>query len=839
MNHSLNEFEFLDQLASTGTTTTYKVKANNRTNPSVLKLLRPYLENEDSMLASLSTQMPTIAQVTHENVLPVFEKSEYQGKHWIHREYIDWPSLEQEIDEPRDISSIVKILYKVSAGLQAYHEKGVIHGNIKLSNIFIEPNGDGLYIADAGLSILHQNSSSRKTIRSKNSYVYAAPEISQNKPASTESDVYSLAMVAYVLLTGQLPFNAVDPATILVRQLSASPALPSSIDSNLPENLDQILIKGLSPQQESRYRDPKQFVDDLATVAQFNLNMKTRVPRQVDNSEFDPGINSEIPVVDILCSVCGQTNLSNAEWCVDCWSVLQRSSASTDSGVITTTERDIRKKRRDKIILMLKLSLPMLFLGYLGLQYYDERRELPSPVSDVTAVSEAGEWSMENRNLSGLNTQYVSEAYLTDKYSGEVRWALETSKPMVAGPAVKDGVVYVATQDSRVLALDENSGDMLWEHETVGELEGSPVVAGELVYYTGENGRVTALNINDGSTIWVYQSQGPIMGSPIVHKGEIYFGSGDHNIYGLDAMTGKERWRFATEEWITNTPVIWEDLILVSSIDGRVNVLDMDTGNRRYTFRGIGRTVFGSPTITDGIAYVPFDNGYIYAINVPEKEILFNSRYYRLKLQLFWWDMAEHPGLPAGVIWGTRLKGHLSKSISSDADRLYVTSDEGNVYSIDRNNGKIIWKYPTNDTLLSAPVVVNNTVFVGGLSGKIHKIDGEIMESITLEEETSISSIPMSFRDCMTGAGFNISDSILTSEGTIDLAEMRKLNPNISMRSTTAQTSLKGCLGVLENAKFEEASQVLDIANSRINKIVIAGKTLYASSRDGNLYAIE
>ena len=59
------------------------------------------------------------------------------------------------------------------------------------------------------------------------------------------------------------------------------------------------------------------------------------------------------------------------------------------------------------------------------------------------------------------------------------------------------------------------------------------------------------------------------------------------------------------------------------------------------------------------------------------------------------------------------------------------------------------------------------------------------------------------------------------------------------MRSTTAQTSLKGCLGVLENAKFEEASQVLDIANSRINKIVIAGKTLYASSRDGNLYAIE
>ena len=839
MNESLNEINFLDQLASTGTTTTYKVTTKDSTNTSVVKLLRPYLANEEVMLSSLSEQIQTISQITHPNILPTFAKHEDQGKHWIHRGYTDWPSLEQVIDKPRNIAYILSILYNVSEALEEYHRNGIIHGNIKPSNIFLEPDGEGLYVADAGLSILHQNSSSRKTVRSKNSYVYAAPEMSQNKPPSTEADVYSLAMVSYILLTGQLPFNAVDPATILVRQLTSAPALPSTINHNLPENLDKILIKGLSPQQESRYKNTKQFVDDLATVSQFNVNIGYGNINQNVNEESQDSPTHTIDVVDILCSVCGQTNPSNAEWCVDCWSVLQRSSVATDSGVITTAERDIRKRRRDKLIFLFKLSLPLIFLGYLGFQYYDEIRELPSPSSDVTAVSEIGEWAMDNRNLTGLNTQYIDETDITNMYVGDVRWTLKTSKPMVAGPAIKNGVVYVSTQDSRVLALDQDSGSILWEHETVGELEGSPVVAEDLVYYTGENGRVTALNIHSGTVIWVYQSGGPIMGSPIVNNGEIYFGSGDHNVYALDAITGKERWRFATEEWITNTPVIWEDLILVSSIDGRVNVLDMDTGNRRYTFRGIGRTVFGTPTITDGIAYVPFDNGFIYAINVPEKEVLFGSRYYRLKLQLFWWDMAEHPGLPDGVLWGTRIRGHISKSISSDNSRLYITSDEGNVYSINRNDGKIVWKYPTNDSLLSAPVVVNNTVFVGGLSGKIHKIDTEIMESIYPDKESRIQSAAPYFINCMSDDGFNVSDSLLRSDGTPNLAELQKLNPSTSLRSLNSQRSLKTCFAVLENATFGEAAHTLDIAYSRINKIVIAGKTLYASSRDGNLYAIE
>ena len=91
----------------------------------------------------------------------------------------------------------------------------------------------------------------------------------------------------------------------------------------------------------------------------------------------------------------------------------------------------------------------------------------------------------------------------------------------------------------------------------------------------------------------------------------------------------------------------------------------------------------------------------------------------------------------------------------------------------------------------------------------------------------------------MSDDGFNVSDSLLKSDGTPNLAELQKLNPDTSFRSIGTQKSLKTCVAVLENATFGEAAQILDIAQSRINKIVIAGKTLYASSRDGNLYAIE
>ena len=91
----------------------------------------------------------------------------------------------------------------------------------------------------------------------------------------------------------------------------------------------------------------------------------------------------------------------------------------------------------------------------------------------------------------------------------------------------------------------------------------------------------------------------------------------------------------------------------------------------------------------------------------------------------------------------------------------------------------------------------------------------------------------------MSDDGFNVSDELLKSDGTPNLAEVQKLNPSISIRSLNTQQSLKTCVAVLESATFGEAAHILDIAGSRINKIVIAGKTLYASSRDGNLYAIE
>lgn len=229
------------------------------------------------------------------------------------------------------------------------------------------------------------------------------------------------------------------------------------------------------------------------------------------------------------------------------------------------------------------------------------------------------------------------------------------------------------------------------------------------------------------------------MGSPIVKDGVVYFGSGDHNVYGIDALTGEERWHFPTRDWITNTPTLSDNILVVSSLDGRVTMYDTDTGKRRFSFRGFRGVshAVGSPIIVGDSIHVPYRDGVLLSMNLKETEVLFASRLYRLKTQLWIWNMISNPGFPKGVETLTRLPGDILTTPAADEHTIYVSTQQGKVYAVDSSTREIKWTSMLDSGGLSTPTIVGETLLIGDAKGQLHSIDtnnGEKQWSLQIAE---------------------------------------------------------------------------------------------------------
>jgi len=157
------------------------------------------------------------------------------------------------------------------------------------------------------------------------------------------------------------------------------------------------------------------------------------------------------------------------------------------------------------------------------------------------------------------------------------RWRFETGDAISSSPAVVDGVVYVAGEDSRLYALDATSGEERWRFATEDWNRSSPAVVAGVVYVGDMGGNLYAVDAASGAERWRFATDGPIESSPAVVNGVVYVGSGqvgngdDDNLYAVDAASGAERWRFAAGGAISSSPAVVDGVVYVGS--GAVSIV--------------------------------------------------------------------------------------------------------------------------------------------------------------------------------------------------------------------------------------------------------------------------
>jgi serine/threonine protein kinase len=230
-----------------------------RDSASVSKRLRKLFRTEGSVSQRL----------THPNIVRIYDVVVEEQRAYIAMEYVEGVSLENfcRIDRLLPLHRVTGIIFKCCLALDYAYHQGVIHRDIKPANIMLDKD-DNPKITDFGLALnLHKNKDQDSTfVMGMGSPAYMSPEQVKGYPLNQKTDLYSLGVVLFQMLTGRLPFRAKSQATLVYKILNTDAPSVSHLNPNLPEKLDAVVKKALEKDLYSRYRNGAEFAKDLSAV---------------------------------------------------------------------------------------------------------------------------------------------------------------------------------------------------------------------------------------------------------------------------------------------------------------------------------------------------------------------------------------------------------------------------------------------------------------------------------------------------------------------------------------------------------------------------------------------
>ncbi|MBS1884695.1 MAG: protein kinase [Actinobacteria bacterium] len=231
-----------------------------------VKIIRPELVADDGFRERFRRETRLAASVDHPNVLPVYEADEEDGTLFAAMRWVAGPNLHQLIAErgPLDPAQAVRIIDRIAAALEAAHGVGLVHRDLKPANILLE--GDRVYLSDFGLAAATSSAPGEPGARLVGDIEHAAPELLDDAPPDSRTDVYGLGGVLYEALTGSVPFPPENLAIGSHEAGGRGPTPPSRLRPGLPSALDGVLRRALAPAPADRYRGPAELVSAVANA---------------------------------------------------------------------------------------------------------------------------------------------------------------------------------------------------------------------------------------------------------------------------------------------------------------------------------------------------------------------------------------------------------------------------------------------------------------------------------------------------------------------------------------------------------------------------------------------
>ena len=257
-------YRILRKLGSGGMANVYLAEDEDLGRRVAIKILNDRYANDEDFIERFRREAKSAAALSHPNIVSIYDRGEAEGTYYIAMEVIEGRSLKELIltRGPLPISNAVAYTLEILEALRFAHRHGIIHRDIKPHNILI---GERLKVTDfgiarAGASQMTEAGSIMGTAQ------YLSPEQARGAPVTASSDLYSVGIVLYEMLTGKVPFNGDSAIEIAMKHLNELPKPPSKIRPEIPEELDQVVLRALSKAPEDRYQSAEEFAEDLHRV---------------------------------------------------------------------------------------------------------------------------------------------------------------------------------------------------------------------------------------------------------------------------------------------------------------------------------------------------------------------------------------------------------------------------------------------------------------------------------------------------------------------------------------------------------------------------------------------
>lgn len=262
-------YEILTQIGDGGMANVYLAKDLVEDRHVAIKVLRGELANDPVALVRFQREANAATTLSHKNIVKVYDVGNDNNKHYIVMEYVRGKSLKQVINRRGAIplNEALYIMRELTEAISAAHKKGIIHRDIKPQNILITDDGE-IKITDFGIAMAQDALQLTVSDSVMGSVHYLAPELAKGSTASFQSDIYSLGIVFYELLSGELPFRADSPVQIALKHIKEKMPYIKEQNPEVPQSVENIVIKATAKRPSQRYSSCEELLEDIANYEQ-------------------------------------------------------------------------------------------------------------------------------------------------------------------------------------------------------------------------------------------------------------------------------------------------------------------------------------------------------------------------------------------------------------------------------------------------------------------------------------------------------------------------------------------------------------------------------------------